>query len=39
LSHQAPPVINFIVAIVVIIKGIGEGGIDLAMGRGGSRVK
>lgn len=41
MSHQPPPVVHLIVAIVIIVKGIGEGGIDLAVscGRGGSGVE
>jgi hypothetical protein len=41
VSHQSPPVVHLIVAIVIIVKGIGEGGIDLAVscGRGGSGVE
>lgn len=41
MSHQPPPVVHLIVAIVIIVKGIGKGGIDLAVScwRGGSGVE
>lgn len=41
LSHQSSPIIDLIVAIVIIVKGIGESSIDLArwLRRRGSGVK